>query len=311
MNEMTQNMSAERLLQASGILVAVYENGGFAAAGTKLGLDPSAISHRIRALEADLGFQLFERTTRTMKPTRAGKLICEAAKRARQDLNSALISAINIRSSSTLRISIPSSVAMKWLVPLLPDACEHGLDLSLDVSEEVSSLDHSSADAAIRFGPGPYPGQHAIKLASCWLQPVASPSYVEKLPANTSPLDRDHARFLADRLGETDNTSYCWAAYLQDDNGNHPLPSDLHAFERADLMLQAAIGGLGIALGRTLLVEQDIRQGLLMAIGPPRPSKASYWLVTSHELARSDRIEKLKTWLDKKIKETALTPHSA
>ena len=62
-------------------------------------------------------------------------------------------------------------------------------------------------------------------------------------------------------------------------------------------MLQAAIGGLGIALGRALLIEDDITNGLLVPIGPPVRIEPSYWLVTSYDNAESPEIKKLGDWL--------------
>jgi LysR family glycine cleavage system transcriptional activator len=75
-------------------------------------------------------------------------------------------------------------------------------------------------------------------------------------------------------------------------------------FDRADVMLQAAIGGLGIALGRTLLIEDDIRNGLLAKVGPPARIDACYWLVTSHEQAGTERIAALIRWLKRMLAAT-------
>jgi LysR family transcriptional regulator, glycine cleavage system transcriptional activator len=62
-------------------------------------------------------------------------------------------------------------------------------------------------------------------------------------------------------------------------------------------MLQAAIAGLGIALGRSLLVEDDIRSGLLVPVGQPVRVAAAYWLVTKPEPANTDGMNGLRNWL--------------
>ena len=304
MNDVPTPSTLDRLAQAANILSAVHETGSFAAAAMRLDLDPSAVRHRVRSLESTLGFNLFERTTRRMHLTRAGQIICDAAIRSRDTLQTALETVAQLRSSSTVRLSLPSSVAMKWLVPLLPEACQDGLDLSLDVREDVTDLDQTGSDAAIRFGPGPYPGEHATKLASCWLHPVASPAYLSSLGPDWSVDHVGRARFLADRRGEVDNTDYCWAAYYGVAPSGPVVPTAPLMFERADLMLQAAIGGLGIGLGRSLLVEHDVRNGLLKTAGPARRSRSSYWFVTSHDLAGTTRIKETRDWLTEKAGET-------
>ena len=76
-------------------------------------------------------------------------------------------------------------------------------------------------------------------------------------------------------------------------------------FDRSDLMIQAAIGGLGVALGRTLLIEDDVREGLLFPVGASARTASSYWLVTSSELADSEAAVALRDWLRDRIGSTA------
>ena len=81
----------------------------------------------------------------------------------------------------------------------------------------------------------------------------------------------------------------------------------MHHFDRADLMLQASIAGLGIALGRSLLIEGDLKHGLLQAVGPARPISSAYWLVCRPELAGSDRMNARESWLRKRASATLAT----
>jgi len=83
----------------------------------------------------------------------------------------------------------------------------------------------------------------------------------------------------------------------------HP-PQSVKYFDRADLMLQAAIGGFGVALGRSLLIEDDIRRGLLLPIGQPIRVAAAYWLVTKPESAATDGFQSLRKWLKEQIRLT-------
>jgi LysR family glycine cleavage system transcriptional activator len=294
MSFVVDEKALERLVASVSVLAAVQATGSFVGAADRLGIDQSAVSHRIRTLEAELELKLFERTTRRVKPTRAGAILCDAATRARATLAGALAAAREVRAPGAVRLSLPSSVATKWLLPRLSQAIRDGLDLTLDVSEGLEDLGPDGAEVGLRFGPGPYPGQYAVRLAQSHLQPVARPD------AGASSL-RPGATLLADRRGEQDGTGFDWSFYLA--AGGLPDLSNftLRYFDRADLMLQAAIGGAGIALGRTLLVEADIRNGLMAPVGPMVAMKSAYWLVTSHELARSPRMDRLEKWLRRQI----------
>jgi LysR family glycine cleavage system transcriptional activator len=308
MNKKPRHSQLARLSQAALILDAIGRVRSFSNAAEELGIQQSAISHRIRGLEEALGLKLFERTTRVVELTRSGVLLCEASSRALLHLRQALDAAGTIADGSGLRISAPSSLAMKWLLPLLPAAHEDGLDLSLDVREDFTDLAVGHADAAIRFGKGPYPGLRSIKLSSCDLQPVASPSYLARFGGRQPDLTSDAVILLADRAGEKDGTGFSWANYVVPDARKSRAMMPAHYFDRADLMIQAAVAGLGVALGRTLLIEGDLKHGHLRTLGPALPMTSAYWLVCRPELAGSDRIKALESWLKKRIAATARAP---
>ena len=90
--------SLTKLVQSITLLAAVSRHGSFAGAAQDLGLDPSAVSHRIRALEAALGLALFDRTTRRVRPNRAGEILCQAANRSLDEVERALVAARELKS---------------------------------------------------------------------------------------------------------------------------------------------------------------------------------------------------------------------
>ncbi|MBL4906489.1 MAG: hypothetical protein JKX94_03480, partial [Sneathiella sp.] len=94
-----------------------------------------------------------------------------------------------------------------------------------------------------------------------------------------------------------------WSALASAQGHKTPLSAD-HYFDRSDLMLQAAISGLGIAVGRTLLIENDIESGFLKKIGPSAPMKSAYWLICTHDTARTSRFQQLAKWLLLQMKDT-------
>ncbi|MGO1118370.1 LysR family transcriptional regulator [Rhodovibrionaceae bacterium A322] len=298
------NTDANKILllaKAGPFLLAIHQEGSFAKAAEKLAIDQSAVSHRIRQLEEALDLTLFNRTTRRLSPTRAGETLSKAAADSSAIWAEALQDIQRQQRSDHIRLTLPSSLAMKWLLPALPRARDFDLSLSIDASDHLADLNRQEADAAIRFGPGPYPGLHASFLCPCDLTPVMSASlpdlpddYFDRPQSGELPL-------LADRRGEADATAYNWDSYLTDDLiPSAPIPPHL-SFDRADLLIQAAASGLGVALGRTLLIEQDLAAGFLKVAGPRRPSTSKYWLVCTAEFAASDSHNRLLTWLKEEV----------
>ena len=301
-----EDPAVPRLVHAFGLLAAVRRHGSFAAAARALDLDPSAVSHRIRALEADLGLSLFERTTRRVTPTRAGAILCDAAVRAWGEAGRAVTAARDLQSARSIRLSVHSSLAMKWLLPRLPDAAAAGLDLSIDVREDLVVFEGGDVDAGLRFGQGPYPGLHATRLSGCELQPVVGAAHPAAKRPETDPLGDATLTLLADSGAEKFRTGTTWKDYRR----LHDRPEEsrlaVKYFDRADLMLQAAIAGLGVALGRSLLIEDDIQRGLLVPIGQPVRVKAAYWLVMKPPLASTVAMQTLQNWLKEQIRLTSM-----
>ncbi|UES59704.1 LysR family transcriptional regulator (plasmid) [Roseibium aggregatum] len=286
-----------RLLLNAQLLHAIAEEGNFSRAAVAVGLEQSAVSHRIKSLEAALGIRLFERTTRRIVPTEAGRIVCDAAQRCQEIWGSALSRIADVKTSRTIRLSVSSSVAMKWIVPALQRAQEAGLDLVVDVEDRLVDLHAGEAQAAIRYGTGPYPGFHAEALMTAQLVPVARPGLLkgQMVPGKgTSAL-------LADRSGGTDGTGFSWTDYFTGCNWPEPPSRPVASFARADLAIQAAISGMGVALGRTLLIENDIEAGFLEVVGKPVASKAKYWLVTTAAYADTEGYRDLRAWIGSEI----------
>lgn len=301
---MDRSEMVAKLVQASSLLAAIGEEQSFTKAAERLKVHQSAVSHRTKSLEDALGQTLFERTTRRLRITEAGEILCHAAIDAMVRWDTALDKLERSRSINLIRLSLPSSLAMKWLIPALPRAQEIDLDISLEVKEEHIDFQVNEADAAIRFGRGPYPGLYSAHLAHCRLQPVASSTYLGDRSIGGALLNNAETAFLSDRRGESDKTDFSWDYYF---SANGPVMNDFepdYQFDRADLMLQAAISGMGVGLGRTLLIESDLEAGFLKPIGPSVGMRSGYWLVCSASFAETNRFERLHAWLKGEIRKT-------
>lgn len=283
--------------QAAPYLLAVATGGSFTKAAELLGLHQTAVSHRIKALEEQLGVRLFDRTTRTVRRTAAGEALCAAAVTSMEAFDTAVERLRRRAESGRIRLSLPSSLATKWLFPILPRAGAESLEISVEVGDDIEDFREREIDVSIRYGIGPYPGLHCVRLAPSFLVPVAGLSYDPSLRDIRDKFSLKDLAFLEDRRGARDGTGFSWGDYFAGLGLDaKAVPID-QMFDRADLMLQAAVSGLGIGLGRTLLIEQDIEAGYLRPVGPPLLSRAATWLVCPPSFAHTDQFRRLRNWL--------------
>jgi len=295
-----ERKTLHKLAAAAPTLAAVFRTGSFTEAARELEVHQSAISHKIRNLEEGLGFALFSRTTRNVTPTLQGEPICAACVKSTDALSAALETVFRIQKHGDTVLSLSSSLAMKWIVPAMSRAQARGLNITLNIDDDLTEFGQTGATlAAIRFGLGPYPGLHATMLSRCFAIPVHNRN------ATSSLTDaKRRAVLLRDTRAEADGTDVSWERYF----GSTEYQSDRFdmsvTFERTDLAIQAAIAGLGHALARTLLIEADLEAGLLVSSGPPKPVRSRYWLVTTPDYAQTDAYKKLAAWLADEVRET-------
>lgn len=303
-----QEKLTHRLTQAAPMLAVIAQQASFTKAAEILGVQQSAVSHRVRSLEKALGLSLFERTTRQLKPTPAGDIVCQAAIQAVSLWPQALKQLEQLNVSQQVRLSVSSSLAMKWLIPLLAHRNDD-VDVALTVQDDHADFASDAVDAAIRYGSGPYPGLHAVRLCHSQLQPVAKPNLTASIK-HIEDLADNALQLLEDRRGKDDGTGFNWREYFMQLGIAYSTKQHRYQFDRADLMLQGAINGMGIGLGRTLLIEQDLKAGFIEAVGPPVKLQTGYWLVCPASFAQTDRYRDLLRWLKAQVKAT-LTPQQS
>lgn len=304
---MTDPARLPALIAAAPILDALARTRSFTDAANELGLTQSAVSHRLRAIEEAFGVTLFDRTTRSVTPTEEGILLAQAADTAVQAFRRSIASIERAKRGNSLRITASFSLVNKWLMQrldALQEACPF-VELALVANDRPADLEAGEADVAIRFGARPPAGLHATFLGRDKFFPVARPGVVEG-PLNRQGLYELLSKgVLADRLSESDRSGCSWRAWAV----LAGLPAEgIHSgqsFDRADLMIQAAIAGNGVALGRLLLVEDDIERGFLSPdIGPVFETEGAYWFVCPEELANGERVQSLREWLVSAFRET-------
>lgn len=248
-----------RLLFLNGIKAfeAAARTGSFAAAGSELNVSAAAVSRMVHLLEERLGVALFER--------KANRLATTAAGRAYQSGLTPLFDAL---ASLTAQVTAPSSVrvltigvgptfAMKWLIPRLADFRKAEPDIDVRITTGGAAVPFGEDwSCGIKLGDGEWPGLIAEPLFAADLLPVCAPRLANTLKR---PADLKGPTLL--RVAHSPDD---WPAWLEA-AGIARISARGTEFEFYGQALQAAVDGLGIAMGIRPYIDDDLAAGRLVA----------------------------------------------
>ena len=279
-------------LQTLRALDAAARLGSYTHAARELGLTHGAVSHRLRALEAELGYVLFVRDGNGMRPTAEAFRLLVPIRQALALLGSAFPP--KITSVYVLRVGLLPSFASRWLMPRVgafrlanPD-----IDLRLDARLEIALLGPGGVDCAIRYGSAGWPGVRAERLAGENLFAVCAPHYRERLALD------EPSRLAKATLLRHDRQ--LWMPWLRKAGLEWPEPTNGAIFSDTGLLLDAAIAGDGVALARARLVEGDLASGRLIKLFPIEVAdRYDYYFVRpiSMERTAAYAVERFSAWL--------------
>lgn len=288
-------------LSALRAFEAVARQLSFTGAARELHVTPGAISQQVRVLEEQLGASLFHRSRRTVSLTAAGNAILPDVQAGFESLYRVLDQGLSRHASAALSISVAPSFASKWLLPRLPEFSTRFPDIELRISATAALADFSAdgVDLAIRFGGGKYGSLHAERLFREVLCPMCSPRLTRggKRPLKL-PGDLRHFRLIHDLSIPGKDPASGWARWLQLAGAPEVDAGRGIRFTLAELALQAAVDGAGVVLGRVVLAERDLVQGLLIRpFEQELPISASYYLVMPRKNADRPEIKSFRGWL--------------
>ena len=269
----------------------------FTNAAAELNVTQTAISHQIRRLEEELGVRLFVRQNRALALTPEAAQYLPGVRAAFNDLRFATDRLLHKDNENVLTVSTLASLAAKWLLPRLPafQEAHPGIDVRITTSTTLVDFKSGGVDAAIRYGRGHWPGLRADWLMADELFPVCSPALITGSRPLRCPEDLAHQTLLHTSAGYNDD----WRLWLT--AAGLPLDISKHPGLTFDLILvtvQAAIDGLGVAMGRTSYVEADIAKGrLVVPFKIALPADAGFYLVSPEARADSPKLSAFRHWL--------------
>ena len=272
---------------------AAARHGSFTGAAEELGVTPAAISQQVKQLEDWLGSPLFTRLPRGLVPTDAGLGYLPMVRHAFDHLAAGTEDLFGEKRGGPVSVRVTTSLTQAWLVPRLARFFAAHSEISLRLTTTVDGLDYGQegVDLEVRYGDGKWPGVRAERLFREELFPVCAPSLLDGGPPLETP--EDLARHtMIHVIGEPEN----WRMWLQAAGAagvtaGHGLQFDLHM-----MSAQAAISGIGVALGLSPMVADALADGRLVAPLETRiPARDAHFMVTPEEAM--DRAEAFRAWL--------------
>lgn len=269
----------------------------FTKAAEELNVTQTAISHQIRRLEDELGIRLFLRLKDGLALTNEGHSYFPGIRSAFYEMRSSTEMLLDTCNNSALTITTLVSLATKWLLPRLSSFQEAfpNIDVRVTASTELVDFRKGGIDAAIRYGFGDWKGLRADWLMSDEIFPVCSPKLLNSPKALKNPSDLA-SQTLLQVSGMTCND---WNMWLSAAGQPKKFAEGTRlTFDLAMMAVQAAIDGLGVCIGRTTYVDDDLKAGRLVAPFNLRlKSDLGFYLVTPLEIANSKKVVAFRTWL--------------
>jgi len=282
-------LSAVRLFEAAARLLS------FKAAAEELHVTPSAISHGVQTLEEWLGVTLFVREQRGLSLTDAGERFLRPVQQALVGLALATEKVPGRKAAGLLSVSVPPTFGSRWLIPRLSRFSARYPDVivAIDTERRQVDLPLSGIDLAIRMAPEPRPGGTWLRLIRESFVPVCAPALIARFEGESA-----EAMLRRAPLIHLTTASEDWAWWFKETaraarDGQRSLQ-----FDTARMAFDAAAQGLGIALGRKPLVDDEIAIGKLTEIaGPPRQGSTCYWLVGEDVTFKRAEARLFRRWL--------------
>jgi len=272
---------------------AAARSESFTRAAKELHVTQGAISQQVKSLEAALGIRLFARERQRLALTDSGRDYLAVVRDALDRIAAGTDRVVKRQHSGILTISTSPDFAAKWLVNRLGSFAEKFPEIDLRISATLHHVDFTreDVDVAVRHGDGNWPGLECVRLCPEHLFPVCSPSLTTGRRRIAKPADLLKLPLL--RLDEGNS----WARWFEsagiaDGTARGPI------FNRASMLIDAAIDGQGVALARTSLAAWDLINGrLVRPIDVSLRLSNTYWIVCPRISTSHPKIAAFRDWM--------------
>ena len=265
----------------------------FKTAADELALTPSAVSHQMRELEESLGIRLFDRRTRALELTSAGRMLLGEIAPLLEALDRSLAQIARRHRRRTLRVLLPPFFASELFVPRLASFCsEHAdIDIQIDTRDPRPSTHPITADVSILLSETEPQGVQSAPLFSLKLVAVCAREHAPLV----NRLGRDVFREMALIVHRT--RPFAWHNWAEEVGLEAPEPKNVIELDTMFAVVRAAERGIGVALVPSALCSAWFRSGALVQIFPLElATRDTYFLVNRFEDADRPEVKALTSW---------------
>ncbi|WP_226622754.1 transcriptional regulator GcvA [Brucella anthropi] len=263
-------------------------------AAEELCVTPGAVSQMLKVLEESLGVRLFDRVTRGIYLTDAGRDYLPSIRNAFRQIADASERITNQSETGLLTIGITPFFASAWLIPRLASfrEAQPDIDLKIITSNALVDFSRSDVDIAIRHGMGRYPGLRSDRVVTVEVIAVATADLVKELgiPDQPSDLVRWPQVHDAERQG--------WSLWFEAHNVSERTIARGPSFDDSGLLLKAVLAGQGAGLLPAALVEDELTSGQLIQLLPSTSMEEfAYYLVCPDNKQQVPKITAFRDWI--------------
>jgi len=255
-------------LTSMAVFVRVVERGSFAAVADEFALSTTMVANHVRALEAQLGARLLERTTRRHSLTEIGAVYVERCRDVLSSVQEAdqVAEALRALPQGTLRVTAPVSYGAHRLVPLVGQYMAQYSDVrvELNLNDRVVDLLEEGFDVAIRSGSLQTPNLIARPLQPSRMLAVASPAYLQRYGAPQQPADLSGHNCLGFMPWGRDHE---WRFTRGDQTVRVPVRGSFVS-NNGQALLTAALSGIGVVVQADVLLDDAVTSGQLVQLLP-------------------------------------------
>ncbi len=282
---------------------ATARHGSVTAAARELNVTHGAISHQIKALEAILDVQLFERGAQRLKLSPQGALLLPTVSKAFEDIATTTALIKRPTTSGELTVTCVPALLSLWLIPRMNQFTEQYPDirLTLIASNESSHLFSADVDVCVLYGHGNWTDCWTRLWTTLKLFPVASPTLLNMRPLRSVRDLRNHVLLHGDDGRE-------WNTWLAAADATEHARGAQHFMSDARLSTEAALYGQGVALGDTITASNLIAKGeLIVPFDLTVPANDAFYVACRNEVRNAPIVKVFIDWLFASLEADTIT----
>ena len=271
----------------------------FTSAGEELNVTAGAIRNHVRALEQDLGVQLFTRIGNKFELSESGKILLPDLRIAFERMESAVMRLHDEASQQVLTVRVLPTFASNWLVPRLPHfkVAHADIDVRIDGSFDLADFARDQVDILLHYDDWAHSGLHVEPLFEEDIFPVCSPRLISGTPPLKTPADLGEHTLLHVDFHAMSRDWPDWDVWLHAAGLDLANASEGPRFSHQSLAIQTAEQGHGVALGSAMAFDALAAGNLVKPFDVSIKAGLTFCLFCPTEVLNTHKIEAFRTWI--------------